>query len=73
MVTFEEDEIPHALLCFKIANVVRLNSDINLIPASISSKLLYESSLPFNFSKMSPMSPLKTADWCGFSPYLNFL
>ena len=35
------------MLCFKIANVVSLNSLIRLIAASISSKLLYDNSLPF--------------------------
>ena len=58
--TSDEEAIPHALLCLIIPKVVSSNSLINLIAESTSNKLLYESSLPFNFLKISFKSPLNS-------------
>ena len=44
--TLERDAMPQALLCLRIANVVSSKSPIKFTAASISSKLLYEISLP---------------------------
>jgi len=46
-------EKPHALLCLKIPKQGSSNSSINLIAESISNKLLYDNSLPFNCSNNS--------------------
>ena len=49
--------MPHALLCFKIANVGAVKSDNKFTAASTSNKLLYDNSLPFNLVNIKSKSP----------------
>ena len=51
------EAIPQALLCFKIAKVVSVNSAIKFTAASTSNKLLYDNSLPFNCVNNSSKLP----------------
>ena len=52
-ISFSRLAIPHVLLCFSTANVVSLNSPIKLTAASISRRLLYESSFPLSCVNIS--------------------
>src|SRR6266481_1943807 len=69
--------VPHGLLCLMITAAGSENSAARLRAASRSTKLLYESSLPWScFAAASPSGFLpagtySAAAWCGFSPYRN--
>ncbi|MPM91001.1 hypothetical protein SDC9_138126 [bioreactor metagenome] len=62
------DAQPHALLCFSIATVGSVKSPMSSMAASMSSRLLYEISLPCNCCGICRAEPKKCAFWWGFSP-----
>ena len=64
---------PHGLLCLWIKKIALSDSKSRnkLIEDSMSSKLLYEISLPLICSKHSLKLPINLAFWWGFSPYRN--
>ena len=66
---------PHGLLCLCIKKIALSDTkSLNkFIEESISSKLLYDMSLPLICSKHSSKSPINLAFWWGFSPYRNSL
>ena len=68
--TVSEDASPQGVPCFMMPTVYAVSiSSTKCQPASMSSRLLYDRSLPDSWVKHVDRSPRKLPAWWGFSPY----